>query len=107
MSSELTAAPAEDDPRPVAGRMTYLLNPALAMSSGKVLAQVAHAATMAAATGRAEPWVAAGCPGRVVVPSRAGFAALCGSADVIAQVEDAGLTEVPPGTLTVLALAPA
>jgi len=107
LSSELEPAPAEDAPRAVPGRLTYVLNPALEMSSGKTLAQIAHAATTAAARPQLEGWAAAGCPARVVVPSARSFSALCGSGDLAAEVEDAGLTEVPPGTVTVLALAPA
>ncbi len=44
MTSALEPAPVVDDPEPVAGRVTYVLNPRLEMSSGKTLAQVAHAA---------------------------------------------------------------
>jgi hypothetical protein len=106
MSSALEPAPAVEDPQPDPERMTYLLNPRLSMSSGKTLAQVAHAATMAAATGRVEGWVAAGCPGRVLVPPPGVFGALCGSEALAAEVVDAGLTEVPPDTVTVLALPP-
>jgi hypothetical protein len=108
MSSELEPAPQEAQPRRVPGRVTYVLNPALTMSSGKTLAQIAHAATGAAARPDLAPWVAAGCPARVVVPeSRAAFTALCAADDLAADVVDAGLTEVPPGTVTVLALRPA
>jgi peptidyl-tRNA hydrolase len=110
-ASELSPPPAveaapEPDPD---GRMTYIVNPSLEMSTGKTIAQVAHAATMSAATGRVEDWVARGCPGRVVVPaSRRLFDALCTDAGRLsAKVEDAGLTEVPPGTITVLAVPPA
>ena len=106
MSSALEPAPEVDDPRPDPERMTYLLNPRPAMSSGKTLAQVAHAATMAAGTGRVEAWVAAGCPGRVLVPPPRVFDGLCGTHGPIAEVVDGGLTEVAPGTVTVLALAP-
>ena len=101
MSSELGPPPAEltgEDPDAV----TYVLNPALDMSSGKVVAQVAHAAVMAA---DALPgWAEAGAPGRLVAPR--GFAELCGREDLAARVVDAGLTEVAPGTVTVLALPP-
>jgi peptidyl-tRNA hydrolase len=109
MAAELTPPPTtEDDPTPDPTRITYILNPGLTMSSGKTMAQIAHAATMSAATGTVEPWVAAGCPGRVVTPKRqASFDALCASPELSAKVEDAGLTEVPPGTITVLALPPA
>ena len=82
--------------------VTYVLNPALEMSSGKVVAQVAHAAVMAADALPA--WAAAGAPGRLVAPR--GFAELAAREDLAARVVDAGLTEVAPGTVTVLALPP-
>jgi hypothetical protein len=68
-ASELEPVPTVDDvpERDPHGRMTYIINPSLEMSTGKTMAQVAHAATMSAATGRVEAWVEAGCPGRVVV----------------------------------------
>ena len=102
MSSDLGPAPTEAG-RPRPGEVTYVLNPELEMSSGKVVAQVAHAAVMAA---DALPgWAAAGAPGRLVAPR--GFAALAAREDLAARVVDAGLTEVAPGTVTVLALPPA
>jgi peptidyl-tRNA hydrolase len=88
------------------GRVTYLVNPRLRMSSGKTLAQIAHAAVMAAETGALEGWVAAGCPAAVAAPEQATYDALCGSDALAARVVDGGLTEVPPGTVTVLALPP-
>jgi peptidyl-tRNA hydrolase len=104
MSTELTPPPAQAAPD---GRaVTYLLNPAATMTSGKTLAQVAHAAVMAADGGRLDAWVAAGCPGRVVAPSPTEFAAACERPDLAARVVDTGLTEVPPGTVTVVALRP-
>jgi peptidyl-tRNA hydrolase len=113
-ASDLTPVPTIDDvPEPDAGgRMTYIINPSITMSTGKTMAQVAHAATMSSYTGTVEPWIAAGCPGRVVVPkTQRAFDALChddaSTTPLSAKVEDAGLTEVPPGTITVLALPPA
>jgi peptidyl-tRNA hydrolase len=103
MSSALEPAPEEAPARD--GVVTYALNPAAVMSSGKTVAQIAHAAVMAADTGALEPWVAAGCPGSVIAPGAATFAALAARGACVARVVDAGLTEVPPGTVTVLALA--
>ena len=76
------------------------------MSSGKTIAQVAHAAVLAADTGTLEDWVAAGCPAQVLVPPPDAFASVCRRDDLAARVVDAGLTEVAPGTITVLAVAP-
>jgi PTH2 family peptidyl-tRNA hydrolase len=76
------------------------------MSSGKIVAQVAHAAVIVADTGAAEDWVRAGCPGRLVAPPADVFDAVAGGGETSGDVVDAGLTEVPPGTITVVALAP-
>jgi hypothetical protein len=103
MSSALAPPPEDAPPQP--GAVTYALNPAAVMSSGKTVAQIAHAAVMAADTGALETWVAAGCPGRVIAPGAARFAALAAQGACVARVVDAGLTEVAPGTITVLALA--
>jgi peptidyl-tRNA hydrolase len=109
MTSALEPAPVVDSPEPVAGRVTYVLNPSLSMSSGKTLAQIAHAAVIAADTGALEEWVSAGCPARAVVGGAKRFRELCDddAAALAARVVDGGLTEVPPGTVTVLALPPA
>ena len=104
MTSALTPPPDRVDPGPV--RVTYLVNPRLAMSSGKTLAQVAHAAVMAADGGGLEDWVAVGCPALVAAPPQRVFDALCESDGLAARVVDAGLTEVEPGTVTVLAIPP-
>jgi hypothetical protein len=104
MSTDLGEAPADAPPEP--GALTYLLNPVAPMSSGKTLAQIAHAAVMAADTRRFEAWVGAGCPGRVLAPARDAFAAAAARDDLAACVADAGLTEVAPGTITVVALPP-
>jgi peptidyl-tRNA hydrolase len=76
------------------------------MSSGKTLAQIAHAAVIAAGRSALEDWVAAGCPALVAAPPRPAFDALCESDALAARVVDGGLTEVAPGTVTVLALPP-
>jgi hypothetical protein len=102
MSTDLESAPETAPGR--RGALTYLLNPDAAMSSGKALAQIAHAAVMAADTGRFEDWVAAGCPARVLASCARDFAAALERDDLAACVADAGLTEVAPGTVTVLAL---
>ncbi|WP_324909212.1 peptidyl-tRNA hydrolase [Baekduia sp.] len=108
MASELEPVPTVEDVPPAgdSDRLVYVINPKIEMSTGKTMAQVAHAATGAAATGRVEPWVAKGCPARVVVPKTGrAFDELCAGDRLVAKVEDAGLTEVPPGTITVLAIA--
>jgi hypothetical protein len=104
MSTALESAPARADDGYGRAALTYALNPAATMSSGKTVAQIGHAAVMAG--DRLEDWVAAGCPGRVLAPDAATFASLAARSDCVARVVDAGLTEVPPGTITVIALAP-
>jgi peptidyl-tRNA hydrolase len=102
MSGELEPPPRRAEAPP--GAVTYVLNPAAPMSSGKTLAQIGHAAVLAADSGEVEDWVAAGCPAIVLAPDAAGFAAAEASERCVARVVDAGLTELPPGTLTVLGL---
>jgi Peptidyl-tRNA hydrolase PTH2 len=106
MSTELAPPPARAEASDRRPAVSYLLNPAARMSSGKTVAQVAHAAVIAADGGALEAWVAAGCPGRVLAPSAGEFEAASRRDDVVARVVDSGLTEVPPGTVTVVALAP-
>ncbi len=103
MSTALEPPPEDAPEEP--GTVTYALNPAAVMSSGKTIAQIAHAAVMAADTRELEGWVAAGCPARVIAPGAARFAALAAQGACVARVVDAGLTEVAPGTVTVLAVA--
>jgi hypothetical protein len=99
MSTQLEPPPESAPPH---DGVTYLLNPALEMSSGKTIAQVAHAAVMAA--DNLAGWD--GLPATVIAPPAAVFAAACAREDLVAKVVDAGLTEVAPGTITVLALPP-
>ena len=100
MSTELeplpTTLPATRD------GLVYVVNPRCPMSSGKVIAQVAHAAVLA--DEQLTDWVPSDA--RAVCPGEAVFAELCERDDLAAKVVDAGLTEVPPGTVTVLALRP-
>jgi len=104
MTSGLDPPPerVDRDPR----RVSFLVNPRLEMSSGKTLAQIAHAAVMAVDGGGLEAWVADGCLAQVAAPAQRTFDALCVSDGLAARVVDAGLTEVEPGTVTVLALPP-
>jgi peptidyl-tRNA hydrolase len=104
MTSALEPPPERIEAEPA--RLTYLVNPRLDMSSGKTLAQIAHAAVLAAEGGALEDWVAGGCAAQVAAPKQSTFDALCTSDGLAARVVDAGLTEVEPGTVTVLALPP-
>ena len=104
----LQAMSTELDPLPSAlpqtrDELVYVVNPRCTMSSGKVIAQVAHAAVLAAE--QLPRWTPSAA--RVACPDEDVFDALCDRDDLAARVVDAGLTEVPPGTVTVLALGPA
>jgi hypothetical protein len=100
MSTQLEPPPESTDIR--SHGVTYLLNPRIEMSSGKTIAQIAHAAVMAADS--LDDWD--GLPAAVIAPAAAVFDAACERDDLAAKVVDAGLTEVAPGTVTVLALPP-
>jgi hypothetical protein len=103
LTTGLEPPPAELPPRAGTPSLTYALNPRAPMSSGKALAQIGHAAVAAAARPQLASWVAAGCPASVVLPPPATFDELA-LGPLAGRVVDAGLTEVAPGTVTVLAL---
>jgi peptidyl-tRNA hydrolase len=99
-------------PDAAAPSMGFAINPGAPMSPGKQMAQVAHAVLMCAWSPWAtDPryadafsrWKAAGYPCRFLPPSS--WALLHETADGVV-VRDAGLTEVDPGTETVLAVPP-
>jgi hypothetical protein len=86
MSTELEPPPAD------APGLVYALNPAITTTSGKTLAQVAHAAVYAAELGYDVSQA------RVIAPQDFDLGRC------IAEVRDSGLTEVAPGTVTVRVL---
>jgi peptidyl-tRNA hydrolase len=80
------------------------LNPHLTLTTGKAAAQVGHAAQLMwqwFPADHAAAWVAAGAPLDVVVADEADWDGLVASVPVV--VTDGGFTEVPPGTMTVVA----
>jgi peptidyl-tRNA hydrolase len=101
-------APAGDDgPVP----LRYVVRPGVLRTTGKAMAQAGHAALMCAdRLGPRHPeafaaWREAGTPGEVRVADLPRWAALRES-PLSVVVADAGLTQVAPGTETVLAVAP-
>ena len=89
MSTELEPPPPDAE----GAELVYALNPGIEMSSGKTLAQIAHAAVMAADLGYDVSRA------RVIAPETFDLPGC------VAEVRDAGLTEVAPGTITVRVLA--
>jgi peptidyl-tRNA hydrolase len=104
--------PAEAEPAPGRPALTYVVRPGVLRTAGKAMAQAGHAALMALDElgprhpGAFERWLAAGCPGEVRVAGLPAWVALRERPDTVV-VRDAGLTQVAPGTETVLACAPA
>lgn len=99
-------------PEEGAPTMRFVLNAAVTMRGGKLAAQVSHAVLIARerfdrthAEGFAA-WDAAGRPCRFFAADRATWAAVR-AREPAAVVRDAGITEVEPGTETVMALPPA
>jgi peptidyl-tRNA hydrolase, PTH2 family len=108
-----TDAPRSADaaPEPVRPALTYVVRPGVLRTTGKAMAQAGHAALMAA--DRLGPryqeafaaWRKAGAPGDARVADLPHWAALRESPDTVV-VADAGLTQVEPGTETVIGVAP-
>lgn len=94
----------EELPAPESGVPVLWVNPELEMSSGKAMAQCGHAAHLAwwelSAEGRKE-WEAANFALAVRTATRAQWKALLSSG--LPVVQDAGFTEVEPGSRTVIA----
>ncbi|MGV4928663.1 peptidyl-tRNA hydrolase (plasmid) [Streptomyces sp. BHT-5-2] len=95
------AEPADDVP-------VLWLSPALEMSAGKAMAQAGHGAQLAwwgLAAAERESWRAAGFPLAVRTAKPAAWAAL--TTGGLPVVRDAGFTEIPSGSCTVVADHPA
>ncbi|MGB3696691.1 MAG: peptidyl-tRNA hydrolase [Gordonia sp. (in: high G+C Gram-positive bacteria)] len=98
-----------DEPAPTApGGLTLWVNPDLAMTVGKTAAQVGHAAMLGVrlmTEAEAADWYAAGCPLDVRRPGPDHWAQLTAAvaAGRVVGVQDAGFTEIEPGSLTVVA----
>jgi peptidyl-tRNA hydrolase len=79
-------------------------------TTGKAMAQAGHAAVIAAAEvgGAAfDAWRAAGRPGEVLIAPDDSVWAELRARDDATVIADGGLTQVEPGTETVIGLAPA
>jgi PTH2 family peptidyl-tRNA hydrolase len=98
-------------------KMVLVVRGELSLTPGKLAAQVAHAAVMLVSSERARKrreyrdWIDQGQRKVVLrVETFAELASLKRKAESLgiptALVEDAGLTEIPPGTVTVLGLGP-
>ncbi|MBF9071708.1 aminoacyl-tRNA hydrolase [Streptacidiphilus fuscans] len=101
----------ETPPAPAApGTPVLWLNPDLAMSTGKAMAQVGHAAQLTwwalSPAARAE-WHAEGFPLAVRAAAPGAWAELTAADAGLPLVRDAGFTEIAPGSSTVVADHPA
>jgi peptidyl-tRNA hydrolase len=105
-------APAEPPARVPddAPALLYVIRPGVMKTTGKAMAQAGHAALIAADEVGGDAfaaWRAAGRPGEVVLaPDDATWSELRERPDA-AVIADGGLTQVEPGTETVIGLAPA
>ncbi len=97
-----------DDLAPAADDSAMLwLNPHVRLSTGKAAAQVGHAAQLVLqdlSDVAATAWVAAGAPVDVATADKEAWDQLVAILPVV--VTDGGFTEVPPGTITVVAARP-
>jgi peptidyl-tRNA hydrolase len=103
----LTLEDPEDSLRAPGGDVVLWLNPHVVLTTGKAAAQVSHASQLVLQdlpAQAAETWVAAGAPLDVGVADEADWERLVATAPVV--VTDGGFTEVPPGTVTVVATHP-
>ncbi|TDU91043.1 peptidyl-tRNA hydrolase [Kribbella voronezhensis] len=97
----------EELPAPEPGLPVLWINPALEMSSGKAMAQCGHAAQLAwweLSPEERKEWAAADFALAVRTASPAQWQTLQGSG--LPVVQDAGFTEVAPGSRTVIAAHP-
>ncbi|MTD13345.1 hypothetical protein GIS00_05215 [Nakamurella sp. YIM 132087] len=120
-----TDAPVDVDPAPEVGPPTpelrVWINPHHPMTLGKTMAQAGHAGMIAAALLATDPpalqaWIDAGLPARArllhpdawdTLVARLADPGEAWRSEKLLAVRDAGFTEVPPGTVTVAAHAPA
>ena len=89
---------------PVTGGARLWLNPHVSLTTGKAAAQAGHAAQLvwqSLPDDAAASWVTDGAPLDVAVADEAAWSDLVVSLPVV--VTDGGFTEVPPGTITVVA----
>lgn len=96
----------EDDAaaEPVEGAARLWLNPSVTLTTGKAAAQVGHAAQLvleSLSPQRAAVWLAAGAPVDVGVADEDEWKRLVATMPVV--VTDGGFTEIPRGTVTVVA----
>jgi peptidyl-tRNA hydrolase len=105
-------APAEPPERPAddVPAFVYVIRPGVMKTAGKAMAQAGHAALICAerhSGERFEAWRAAGRPGEVLIAQDdEDWRTLRAQPDA-EVVADGGLTQVEPGTETVIGLAPA